>query len=122
MTRYIHPSAEVQTTAIGSGTRIWQYVVVLPGARVGADCNICSHCLIENDVVIGDRVTVKSGVQLWNGLSISDDVDIGPNARFTNYPFPRSKGYSDFSKRFRRTMIKGQDTRGNNLPWQTTHQ
>ena len=75
---YIHALTDVQATAIGAGTRIWQFVVVLPHARIGQDCNICSHCLIENDVVIGDRVTVKSGVQLWDGLRVGDDVFTGP--------------------------------------------
>lgn len=88
---FIHALADVQSTAIGAGTRIWQFVIVLAGAKIGADCNICSHCLIENDVVIGDRVTVKSGVQLWDGLRVADDVFIGPNASFANDRFPRSK-------------------------------
>lgn len=88
-----HPLADVQSTHIGLNTRIWQFVVILPGARIGADCNVCSHTLIENDVVIGDRVTIKSGVQLWDGLRIEDDVFIGPNVTFTNDPFPRSKQY-----------------------------
>lgn len=87
----IHPLSDVQTTTIGAGTRIWQFVVILPGARIGQDCNICSHCLIENDVVIGDRVTVKSGVQLWDGLRVGNDVFIGPNASFINDRFPRSR-------------------------------
>ena len=64
---------------------------VLPGARIGADCNICDHTFIENDVVVGDRVTVKCGVQLWDGVRIEDDVFIGPNATFSNDHFPRSK-------------------------------
>lgn len=89
----IHPLSDVQSPAIGSGTRLWQFVVVLPGAKIGADCNICAHVLIENDVIVGDRVTVKSGVQLWDGLRIEDDVFIGPNVTFTNDPFPRSKQY-----------------------------
>ncbi|MDO9605982.1 MAG: WxcM-like domain-containing protein [Hydrogenophaga sp.] len=88
---FFHALSDVQSTAIGAGTRVWQYVVVLPGAQIGQDCNICSHCLIENDVVIGDRVTVKSGVQLWDGLRVADDVFIGPNASFANDRFPRSK-------------------------------
>lgn len=88
---FIHPLADVQSTQIGSSTRVWQFVVVLPGARIGDDCNICSHSLIENDVQIGDRVTVKSGVQLWDGLRIGNDVFIGPNAAFANDLFPRSK-------------------------------
>lgn len=87
----IHPSSDVQTTNIGAGTRVWQFVVVLPNARIGSDCNICSHCLIENDVALGDRVTVKSGVQLWDGLRVGNDVFIGPNASFTNDRFPRSR-------------------------------
>ena len=90
MTRLIHPLADVQAFHIGEGTRIWQYVIVLPGAQIGSDCNICSHCFIENDVVIGDRVTIKNGVQLWDGLRIDDDVFIGPNVSFTNDRYPRS--------------------------------
>ena len=75
----IHALADVATQNIGRGTRIWQYVVILAGAGIGADCNICSHVLIENDVIVGDRVTVKSGVQLWDGLRVGDDVFMGPN-------------------------------------------
>ena len=88
---FIHSLSDVQATAIGAGTRVWQFVVALPGAKIGQDCNICSHCLIENDVVIGSRVTVKSGVQLWDGLRVGDDVFIGPNASFANDRFPRSQ-------------------------------
>lgn len=88
---FIHHLSDVQSAAIGINTRIWQFVVVLPGAKIGRECNICAHCLIENDVVVGDRVTIKSGVQLWDGLRIGDDVFIGPNASFTNDRFPRSK-------------------------------
>lgn len=87
---FIHPTADVHTSAIGAGSRIWQFVVVLPGAVIGRDCNICSHCLIEGEVTVGDRVTVKSGVQLWNGLSLADDVFVGPNVTFTNDRHPRS--------------------------------
>jgi acetyltransferase-like isoleucine patch superfamily enzyme/dTDP-4-dehydrorhamnose 3,5-epimerase-like enzyme len=88
---FIHKLADIQSKNIGENTRIWQFVVVLPDAKIGADCNICSHCLIENDVIIGDRVTVKSGVQLWDGLRIDNDVFIGPNVSFTNDRFPRSR-------------------------------
>jgi UDP-2-acetamido-3-amino-2,3-dideoxy-glucuronate N-acetyltransferase len=88
---FIHSLANVLSSTIGTGTSVWQFVVILPSANVGKDCNICSHCLIENDVVIGDRVTVKSGVQLWDGLRVGNDVFIGPNASFTNDRFPRSK-------------------------------
>lgn len=87
----LHPLADVQTDHIGDGTRIWQFCVVLPGARIGRDCNVNALCLIENDVEIGDRVTVKSGVQLWDGLRVADDVFIGPNVTFTNDKYPRSR-------------------------------
>ena len=87
----VHPLADVSTGNIGEGTRIWQYAVVLPKARIGANCNICAHVFIENDVIVGDRVTIKSGVQLWDGLRVANDVFIGPNATFTNDMFPRSR-------------------------------
>lgn len=90
---FIHSTASVESKNIGSQTRIWQYVVVLPEAVIGSDCNICSHCFIENDVFIGDRVTIKSGVQIWDGIKLEDDVFIGPNVTFTNDKFPRSKQY-----------------------------
>ncbi len=91
----IHPMTDVQSKNIGEGTSIWQFCVVLPGAKIGSYCNICSHCFIENNVTIGHRVTVKCGVQLWDGLQIEDDVFIGPNVTFTNDMRPRSKQYPD---------------------------
>ena len=95
MKYFIHALADVQSDKIGVNTRIWQYVVVLSGASIGSDTNVCSHCFIENDVVVGDRVTLKSGVQLWDGITVKDDVFIGPNATFANDIFPRSKKYQD---------------------------
>src|SRR5688500_10487184 len=88
---FVHPHALCESAAIGDNTRVWAFAHVLPGARIGADCNICDHVFIENDVSIGDRVTIKCGVQIWDGITIEDDVFIGPNATFTNDPFPRSK-------------------------------
>lgn len=93
---FIHHLADVASSAIGEGTRIWQFVVIMKGAKIGKECNICAQTLIEGDVVIGDRVTLKSGVQLWNGARIEDDVFIGPNATFTNDLFPRSKEFPIF--------------------------
>lgn len=87
----IHPLSDVQSKHIGVGTNIWQFCVVLSGAVIGKDCNICSHCFIENDVVIGDRVTVKCGVQIWDGMRIEDDVFIGPNVTFCNDRYPKSR-------------------------------
>lgn len=90
-----HTLSDIQSKNIGDGTSLWQYVVVLPGAKIGKECNICSHCFIENDVVIGDRVTIKNGVQIWDGLRIGDDVFVGPNVTFTNDMYPSSKGRFD---------------------------
>lgn len=89
---FIHEKALVELGAeIGKNTKVWAFVHVLPGAVIGCDCNICDHVFIENDVIIGDRVTIKCGVQIWDGLRIEEDVFIGPNATFTNDTFPRSK-------------------------------
>ncbi|MBN8835551.1 MAG: dTDP-6-deoxy-3,4-keto-hexulose isomerase [Niastella sp. SCN 39-18] len=89
----IHPAADVQSKQIGEGTRVWQFAIILAGAVVGKDCNINCHTFIENDVIIGNRVTVKSGVFLWDGLRLADDVFIGPNVTFTNDKYPRSRQY-----------------------------
>lgn len=87
----IHPLSDVQTKHIGKNTNIWQFCVVLPGAHIGDNCNICSHCFIENDVKIGNNVTIKCGVQIWDGMIIEDDVFIGSNATFTNDRYPKSR-------------------------------
>jgi UDP-2-acetamido-3-amino-2,3-dideoxy-glucuronate N-acetyltransferase len=90
---FIHPHALCETSAIGEHTRIWAFAHVLAGATIGRDCNVCDHVFIENDVVIGDRVTIKCGVQLWDGLRVGDDVFIGPNATFSNDKYPKSKQF-----------------------------
>ncbi len=73
-----HELAVVESSSVGRGTRIWAFAHVLPGAQIGADCNICDHTFIENDVVIGDRVTIKCGVYVWDGIRLEDDVFVGP--------------------------------------------
>ena len=88
---FVHERALVETDSIGPGTRVWAFAHVMEGAVIGADCNVCDHTFIEADTVIGDRVTIKSGVYLWNGLRVQDDVFICPQATFTNDRFPRSK-------------------------------
>jgi UDP-2-acetamido-3-amino-2,3-dideoxy-glucuronate N-acetyltransferase len=100
---FIHKLADVASATIGDGTTIWQFVVILPKATIGRECNICSHVFIENDVIIGNSVTIKNGVQLWDGLRVGDDVFIGPNVTFTNDLFPRSKHYPE---KYLSTMIE----------------
>lgn len=99
----IHPLAAVESDHIGEGTCIWQFTVILPGAVIGRECNFCAQVFVESDVTVGDRVTVKNGVQLWDGITLEDDVFVGPNVTFTNDPFPRSgRRPSSYS----RTLVK----------------
>lgn len=92
---WVHPNAICDSVSVGLRTRIWEFSHVLSGAKIGSDCNISAGVFIENDVVVGDRVTIKSGTQLWDGVSLEDDVFIGPNVTFTNDSFPRSRKYPD---------------------------
>jgi UDP-2-acetamido-3-amino-2,3-dideoxy-glucuronate N-acetyltransferase len=100
----IHALADVAAdAAIGPGTRVWQFAVVLGGARIGADCNLNAHTLVEGGSVIGDRVTLKSGVYVWDGVTLDDDVFCGPNATFTNDRQPRSRQRPE---RYERTLVR----------------
>jgi acetyltransferase-like isoleucine patch superfamily enzyme len=101
----IHDAAICESTNVGKGTNVWAFSHVLSGAVIGEDCNICDHVFIENDVVVGDRVTIKSGVQLWNAIRVEDDVFIGPNASFANDKFVRSKQH--LKEHPRTTLEKG---------------
>lgn len=92
---FIHPSSDVKTDKIGSGTKIWQFVVVLEGTQIGNNCNINCHTFFEDDVILGDNVTVKSGVYLWNGIRVHDNVFIGPSVTFINDHTPRSQQYPE---------------------------
>ena len=94
MSCFIHHLADVQSTNIGDGSTIWQFVVVLKKAEIGSNCNICAHVFIENEVIIGDNTTIKSGVQIWDGITLEPHVFIGPNVTFTNDLAPRSKNES----------------------------
>ncbi len=99
----IHPLSDVQTNQIGERTTVWQFAVILKNAVIGSNCNINCHTFIENDVVIGDNVTVKSGVYLWDGIRVEDSVFIGPNATFVNDPYPKSKQYPSV---FQQTILQ----------------
>lgn len=100
---FVHPQGICDSTEVGEGTTIWAFAHVLSGAVIGRNVNINDHVFVENDVIVGDRVTVKSGVQLWDGIELHDDVFVGPNATFTNDRFPRSKNYPD---EFPRTIVE----------------
>jgi UDP-2-acetamido-3-amino-2,3-dideoxy-glucuronate N-acetyltransferase len=100
---FVHPQGICESTSVGARTNVWAFAHVLPGAVIGREANICDHVFIENDVIVGDRVTIKSGVQLWDGIELQDDVFVGPNVTFTNDSFPRSKKYPE---KFSRTVIE----------------
>ena len=93
----------MESQNIGNGTHIWAFSHILPGAKIGGDCNICDHTFVENDVEVGNRVTIKCGVQLWDGVTLEDDVFVGPNATFTNDLRPRSK---QPPPNFSRTLVR----------------
>lgn len=99
----IHHLAQVHSSKIGKDTFVWQFSIILEGAVIGENCNINCHTFIENDVCLGNNVTVKSGVYLWDGIAIEDNVFVGPNATFTNDKYPRSKSYP---ASFQKTILK----------------
>lgn len=99
----IHPLAYVEEAEIGAGTKVWQFVVILKGARIGSNCNLNAHTLVEGGAIVGDRVTLKSGVYVWDNVILEDDVFCGPNATFTNDKFPKSR---QRPARFERTLVR----------------
>lgn len=101
MGAFIHPLSDVQCAELGDDTRVWQYVVILPRAKIGRNCNICSHCFLENDIVLGDNVTVKPFVAICDGVTIEDGAFIGPHVSFTNDRHPKSKNAGYLQERTR---------------------
>lgn len=99
-----HPLSDIQSTAIGEGTVVWQYTVILPGAKIGRNCKIGAFCFIENDVVIGDNVTVKPYVGICDGVTLEDDVFIGPSVSFANDNAPKSRNTENY--RMERIVVR----------------
>jgi len=110
---FIHPQAVCETSLVGEGTRIWAFAHVLPGARIGRDCNLGENVFVENAVKIGNLCTIKNGVSLWDGVTLEDGVFLGPSCAFTNVLRPRA-----FIKRgheiYRATLLKKGCTIGAN--------
>jgi acetyltransferase-like isoleucine patch superfamily enzyme len=88
---FVHPLALCESDDVGPGTRVWAFSHVLNGAVIGSDCNVCDHAYVEYGVRVGDRVTIKNGVQLFEGVVVEDDVFLGPNCIFTNDLAPRAR-------------------------------
>ena len=108
---FIHDKAIVDSKSIGAGTRVWGFTHILPGAKIGENCNICEHVFVENEVKMGNNVTVKSGVYIWDGVFIEDNVFVGPCVTFINDIHPRSKIYPE---KFEKTLIKKGSSLGAN--------
>ncbi|GAA5172775.1 MULTISPECIES: acyltransferase [Amycolatopsis] len=86
----VHPQGLCESEHVGPGTRVWAFAHVLPGARIGRDCNICDCAFVEDGAVLGDRVTVKNGTLVFAGVTCEDEVFLGPNVLFTNDLRPRA--------------------------------
>ena len=98
---FFHRTALVETDRIGGGTRVWAYAHVMSGAIVGENCNICDHGFIESGAIIGNNVTLKNHVCVWEGVTLEDDVFVGPFVAFTNDRHPRSPRMPEAFDRYR---------------------
>jgi UDP-2-acetamido-3-amino-2,3-dideoxy-glucuronate N-acetyltransferase len=87
---FVHPQGLCESNNVGHGTRVWAFAHILPGARIGRDCNVCDGAFVENGASIGDRVTVKNQVMIFDGVHVGDDVFLGPGVIFTNDLRPRA--------------------------------
>jgi UDP-2-acetamido-3-amino-2,3-dideoxy-glucuronate N-acetyltransferase len=88
---YIHPTAIVDDgVEIGEGTKIWHFVHVSRGARIGARSVLGQNVYVGNDVAIGNGVKVQNNVSIYTGVEIADDVFLGPSCVFTNVVNPRA--------------------------------
>ena len=87
---FVHPAGLCESDDVGAGTRVWAFAHVLPGARVGRDCNICDGAFVENGAVLGDRVTVKNGTLVFAASPARTRCFLGPNVLFTNDLRPRA--------------------------------
>ncbi|MGH8948299.1 MAG: DapH/DapD/GlmU-related protein, partial [Acidimicrobiia bacterium] len=110
---FVHPSALVETSEIGEGTRVWAFAHVMEGAVVGDDCKIGDHSFIESGAVLGARVVVKNNSLIWHGVIIGDDVFVGPNTVFTNVVSPRAR-YQTYKEDWVKTEVADRATIGAN--------
>jgi len=91
MSVFIHRSAEVSKKArIGDGTSIWNEVQIREKARIGKNCRLGKSVYIDVSVIIGDNCKIQNFATLYNGLTVGDEVFVGPHVCFTNDPYPRA--------------------------------
>jgi len=109
----IHPSAIVDAGAqLGDGTRVWHWVHVSGGARIGEGCALGQGVYVGNDVVIGRNVRIQNNVSVYDAVTLEDDVFCGPSMVFTNVYNPRSA--VPRKDEYRRTLVKRGATLGAN--------
>ena len=88
---FVHPSSAVDSGArIGTGTKIWHFCHIMPGAVIGGHCQLGQNVFVDNNVEIGHGVKIQNNVSLYNGVRVEDDVFLGPSMVFTNVTNPRS--------------------------------
>ncbi len=87
---YAHPTAVVESDAIGEGTRIWHFAHVRNGSKIGKNCNVGKSVYIDTDAAVGNNVKIQNFVSVYKGVVIEDDVFVGPSATFTNDLYPRA--------------------------------
>ena len=113
MAAVVHPSAIVDDGAqLGDGTRVWHFVHVSPGARIGRQCSLGQGVYVGNDVLIGDNVKIQNNVSVYDAVTLEDDVFCGPSMVFTNVHNPRSAVVR--KNEYRRTLVKRGATLGAN--------
>lgn len=113
MSYSIHPTAIVDDGAqIGEGTRIWHWVHVCAGAKIGKHCSFGQNVFVGNKVVIGDNVKVQNNVSVYDNVTLEDDVFCGPSMVFTNVYNPRSA--ISRKNEYRDTLVKRGATLGAN--------
>jgi UDP-2-acetamido-3-amino-2,3-dideoxy-glucuronate N-acetyltransferase len=109
----IHPSAIVDDGAtIGDGTRVWHFVHICGGARIGERCSFGQNVFVGNDVLIGNNVKVQNNVSVYDAVTLEDDVFCGPSMVFTNVYNPRSAVAR--KDEYRRTLVRHNATIGAN--------
>jgi UDP-2-acetamido-3-amino-2,3-dideoxy-glucuronate N-acetyltransferase len=102
---FVHPSSIIDPGAqIGTGTKIWHFCHLMPGAKLGRDCTIGQNVFIDNNVEIGNAVKIQNNVSVYNGVIIEDDVFLGPSVVFTNVINPRS--FINRKEEFRKTLVR----------------
>jgi UDP-2-acetamido-3-amino-2,3-dideoxy-glucuronate N-acetyltransferase len=109
----IHPTAIVDEGAqVGEGSRVWHFVHICAGARIGERCAFGQNVFVGNDVVIGNNVKVQNNVSVYDAVTLEDDVFCGPSMVFTNVYNPRSSVIR--KDEYRRTLIRRGATLGAN--------